>query len=108
MCETKLTVQYPNNNCGVWLERKDQGTVFFEADKGKNLLAFSNGKTKAYNIALSFNKFGLELQYHGSDKNGDPKFISVDANLVYDLLFDILKELEIRALALQPKKPIVK
>lgn len=120
MCETKMTVQYPRNNCGFWLS-KNGGTeaVNLSASEGTLYLGYNSPNTNelgAARIALSFlkgptldsNDGKIELQYFTGDKKGDIKWIDVDNTLVYNLFYNLLKELEAKALALQPVKPVVK
>lgn len=112
LCKS-CNVLYPNNQCGVWLETKNGcESVNIVASKGQFYMAYNapnHTKLEASKIALVFDKKGsLNLQYFTGEKSSDIKFIDVDKTLVYNLLLNVLKELEAKALALQPVKPIIK
>lgn len=112
MNNIRCDVNYPNNHCGVWLSTGNKlESVNICGNLGQLYVAYNapnHSELGACKIALSFTKNGIELQYFGSDNKNDIKFIEVDNKLVYNLFFNLLKELEKKALETQPVKPILK
>ncbi len=90
---------------GMWLNTgKKNESVHIYVNNNGVVLGYNSSdldKIGASKIALVFEKDGnVSLQFFTENKMGGVKFVKVNKDMIYNKLFDLLKDLESKALKL--------